>query len=1777
MAKTARKQRNALSTGAPAAPQLEQSTYEIIRHRLQTAGAELRRRTEQLNQARRQVFGTIPTTLLTTEQVSTNHHCIARDLVPVGDRFLFGFNVHLGLKTETGVDDVFAIYRFRDQSFHEEDLALLDDSRFHLEFKQLYKYYTATQFVKFHLAFPHLYMVFQVGKTPQDIKVFKWVLAGDRLQYVDNRSEHEVRSPPQHEFLWKRTHRDLHRHGRHPHISVENIIFVETIGGDLTIKIEDNTDDGQGIYREPVDDPDQTLDDADIFYALVGNLVLLKIRPFREQQFRYFIYNRKNHHILRQDSLEHSCLLLPEDHGIVFASGFYTQFGTYRTFDSSDEAFYFEKRIASANGEDYLFIFHQPASGDYLLVSYNVIEQRMDAPVRCQGYSLFENGHLLIFRAEESARRHHAIQIWQTPFTSQLSPSPRSDSLLFKIGNRDVVRAIAECHELLGLLEKDDTYSDLYLDLVRKSQQILDGYTWLREEAAFDLAAVIGQVKQAATAAVSEFDKVQSIRAATQKQFDTTARAAGDALAHAIRRRYQSIEEFVESLANLRHVRGQLISLRDLKYVDLAAVETLEQQIVAASESVAQQCVDFLAKPDALATYARSIADKRPAIERVESVVAGRELDADLAEIGGKLELLIDIVSNLQIDDATQRTAITDAISTIYATLNQTRAVLRTRLRELLSTEGAAEFAAQLKLLNQAVTSYLDVCDTPQRCDEYLTKMMVQVEEIEGRFAEFDEFVVQLAEKRDEIYSAFDTRKLQLVEGRNRRAMSLATAADRILGSIQTRVAALTSLDAINGYFAADVMVDKVRDIVRQLLELEDTVKVDELQSRLKTIREDAARQLRDRQELFVDGQNLIQLGQHRFTVNVQPLDLALVVQDDQLCFHITGTNFIEPVENAELVALRNYWDQSLVSENRDVYRAEYLAYLMFVAVRRGEVPSPHDHRCNLTLSEVAHAACDDLTALVQKYMAPRYAEGYIKGVHDHDAARILKGLAELDQQLGWMRFDPSCRALANLTWQWLASDHERAARRRLLETRINNRRHVQALIDRRLQQSTLITAIQEQIEAMRSSCAIAIGSSQSAAEFLYLQLFREERPAGQNAARLAQRFRELLAQRNDDSLVPGMLKSLPFEQQVHDIFDWLSGLNEDQSLGLSDDEMWEAVSLVLEQSEPARKSIAVPTTREIEGLLGDHPHLQSRPYVLDYHQFVERLERFSRESVPGFERFQECKSQLLAERRAALRLHEFKPHVLTSFVRNRLIDEVYLPLIGNNLAKQLGAAGENKRTDRMGLLLIISPPGYGKTTLMEYIANRLGLTFVKINGPALGHHVTSLDPEAAPHASAREEVHRLNLALEMGDNVMIYVDDIQHTHPEFLQKFISLCDATRRIEGVYRGHPKTYDLRGRKVCVVMAGNPYTESGESFKIPDMLANRADTYNLGDVIGGHQALFELSYIENAVTSSPVLSRLPAHGWEDVYTVLTLAQGGPAQEVTLRGNYSLDEIHEFVAVMRRLIHIRDLVLRVNRQYIDSAAQADAFRTEPRFQLQGSYRDMNKLAERVVGLMNDDEIETLLMSHYENQAQTLTTGAEANLLKFRELTGTLRGPHLERWNHIKQTFQRNLVLGEINRDDPTGQIIAQLALFAEGLTSIQRAVERGARLLTEPPDRASEPMQQLMLAQISQSVSELAKLNETVAAFKTIAEVQARRPAADGEVAEPPRQPIQIINRIPRAFLEVIRHQFEVLERWIEPLQKLAEIWPAANELTRSAKITRATYKQIVDQLSKRIADE
>ena len=469
-----------------------------------------------------------------------------------------------------------------------------------------------------------------------------------------------------------------------------------------------------------------------------------------------------------------------------------------------------------------------------------------------------------------------------------------------------------------------------------------------------------------------------------------------------------------------------------------------------------------------------------------------------------------------------------------------------------------------------------------------------------------------------------------------------------------------------------------------------------------------------------------------------------------------------------------------------------------------------------------------------------------------------------------------------------------------------------------------------------------------------------------------------------------------------------------------------------------ARTPSSAVIDAEVTGLLGRHPRIANGTMQLRLDELTARLDRFRSVDAPAFRAHRALRTEIGARERKRLRIGELVPRVISSFVRNRLIDQVYLPLVGANLAKQLGAAGANKRTDQMGMLLLVSPPGYGKTTLMEYVAARLGLAFVKVNGPALGHGVTSLDPADAPNATARQEIEKVSLALEMGTNVMLYLDDIQHTSPELLQKFISLCDAQRKIEGVWRGKTRTYDLRGKKFCVIMAGNPYTESGETFKIPDMLANRADVYNLGDVLTGKGDDFALSFLENALTSNPTIAPLATRDLGDVHKIIRIAKGEPVPTTELSYGYSAVELAEIVTVIKHLFVVQETLLKVNQEYIRSAAQADAFRTEPPFKLQGSYRNMNKIAEKVVAAMTPVELDALVNDHYQSESQTLTTAAEQNLLKLAELRGRMTPAQAKRWDDIKLEYVRQRRMGGA-ADDPVSRLVGTISGLGSDLQTL------------------------------------------------------------------------------------------------------------------------------------------
>jgi hypothetical protein len=1744
---------------------LEGGSYEVIRARLVAQAKELADRAHALNERRKQTFGGTELAVIANERVRTENNCVPADILQVGGHLLLGYNVFFGLKKEVAVEDVFAPQTFdpnapEGQAINPAPLGaipgLLDAEAFLKEFTDLYKYYKDTRLKRLKATETKLFAVFQVSAAVEDVKIFHWnVLPRGGVRYVDNRGDREFPRPASHDFEWTTTTRDDHVSGQHPHVNIKDMVFVETVGGDLTIKIENNTKDGLGIYREPVDDANQALDDAKILYAIMGPLVLLKVQPYRETKWRYFIYNSRTKSVARIDAIGQSCMQLPEEHGVVFPGGYYLRTGDTKQFGGDSTAFEFERRIDSPNGEDVLYVFYRRDQGRYVLFPYNLIRKEMQNPIQANGYSLFPDGRLVVFRVQnEEPSRLHPMQVWRTPFMSaeHAAAAPTDGSYLSKVGNAELVRGISEALSVVRLVENQDPRRETYEDLIAQATRVADNYYWIGNPEVGDLGASLKTIKQTGELIIDEFEKVIAIRKRAREAL-ADAQTKQAALVKTLRPvDWKSVEQYMHALTALRNQRGAVITLREVRSIDLAALDKLEKQLVEEFDRISKACVDFLVKGDALRPVGASLDGVLARLEKVDNAAQLAPIEQEITAIGDGLNVLAEVVSGLQVGDAVARTKILEDISTVFAHHGRVRATYQSVRKQLLTREGKAEFAAQFKLFSQTVSSALALCDTPERCDEQLAKLLVQLEELSGRFSEFDEFLGELTAKREEVHDAFQARKQTLLDERQARVQNLVAAAERILEGVGRRAQTFKTADELNAYFAADAMVLKAKELVDKLMGLGASVKADEIATKITSARQDALRTLRDRLELFEDGAAVVKFGTFRFTVNTQVLDVTLLPRGDHMAIHLGGTDFYEPIDDPEFNKTRDYWSQQIVSETDQVYRGEYLAAAVLAAAESGE------QGLDLDRLYAAEREPGGLIDRVRKFAADRYDEGYERGLHDADAAAILEKLLALRSTAGLLRVSATPRALACLFWAYFDKPDLRAAWHRRAQSVARLRAAFRFTPAAAALSDELARAIGDWLTAI--GLRFGDGEVHRAGAYLVEELADEKPRFVTSAPAIALQLGmiEALEAAGKRRGFDDDLRAL--DGRLRDRFELVRAWLEAFVAATPDHAkhapaVVEATVAMLTERRLDREAQSTVEAIDVGGLLGQHPRIHDRTLHLRLDEFLERVGEFMRVRVPGFREFRRLRQQVIEREKKRLRVEEFMPKVLTSFVRNKLVSEVYLPLVGANMAKQLGAAGDQKRTDRMGLLLLVSPPGYGKTTLMEYVANRLGLVFMKVNGPALGHDVVSIDPKEAPNATAAMEVEKVNLALEMGNNVMLYLDDIQHTNPEFLQKFISLCDAQRRIEGVWRGNTRTYDLRGKKFCVVMAGNPYTESGAAFKIPDMLANRADTYNLGDILGGQKDAFALSYVENTLTSNRTLAPLATREQADVYRFIRMARGEEVQATEFSYGYSGAEVQEVLAVLKHLFRVQETLLAVNAQYIASAAMDDQYRTEPPFKLQGSYRNMNKMAEKIVSAMTTAEVDRLIDDHYQGEAQTLTVAAEQNLLKLAEMRGRLTPAQAERWTTIKREFVRLRSLGAAVR------VSGQLSLLAERVEGIVGAVRTASELAASRGAQSEQAQLQQqaklveLIARTQQQAAAAVKPPEKPADKGLVPPLvggannlewlrpQINRVATALEGLNQASLAVQIQNEPPPGITELLAQQVAIIERTLVPLVRAA----------------------------------
>ncbi|MBH0242724.1 DNA repair ATPase, partial [Streptomyces cavourensis] len=431
---------------------VDAGAYEVLRRRLSAQAGELVRRAEALNTRRTEEFGSTGLRLLATEQVRTEHPAVPRDLIGVGGQLLFGFERGPGARGEAGVDDVLLVRDAGAEDTGTDDDApesqgtpdggtpaphntLLDDDGFRREFSSLHRYFRDARLLRLRRVNGKLLAVFRTGKDAEDIRVLRWALGADGTPgaFLDAQGERDHVFPASHDFDWTVAGREAHRPGRHPHIAIGKGggLFVDTLGGTLTVKVTDDTESPDGIYEEPVDEPLQSLADADVEYAEVGPLTLLRVRPYKEESWRHLVFNSLLGSVQRLDGIGPACHRLPEDQGIIFPGGYYLTTGTAKTFDTAEELSepVFEGAVRSPNGEDVLYVFRSRDGVRSLLLPYNLIRQEVATPLTGRGHALLDDGTLILLRdnpdGPDVPARVHPLQRWQTPYVSDTYAAAR--------------------------------------------------------------------------------------------------------------------------------------------------------------------------------------------------------------------------------------------------------------------------------------------------------------------------------------------------------------------------------------------------------------------------------------------------------------------------------------------------------------------------------------------------------------------------------------------------------------------------------------------------------------------------------------------------------------------------------------------------------------------------------------------------------------------------------------------------------------------------------------------------------------------------------------------------------------------------------------------------------------------------------------------------------------------------------------------------------------------------------------------------------------------------------------------------------------------------------------------------------------------------------------------------------------------------------------------------------------------------------------------------------
>lgn len=1364
----------------------------------------------------------------------------------------------------------------------------------------------------------------------------------------------------------------------------------------------------------------------------------------------------------------------------------------------------------TAQGPDHLYVF-RGSSGRLTLHAYDADKRRLQASIHdARAYALLPDGRLFVLPVPPQAggqdmvsapALEHTLLAWQTPFTAGLSnASPDELAFLRSFDLMQVRSMLQTLRTLAPLIEKRAfLLARQNLDQVLVTHPFVERLPEVRT--ALDaLGGVLGRILDVAAELQDLHQRrrqsLQALMSDVDHRLNPTQHPDSAALP-------TDLPSANLRVTQLRALRGQLEQLAAERFIPPDVQQAQDQLRDRLDEGLKQT-----------STLARALIEERLGrirqqfkrldgqLQQLSTLKGLQQADELLTQEQNALNACTATLAQLELSAQT-RLKLSQQLSTCSVEWERHQNTLRLRRRALSEASLREGFTAWWAQLNLRLATEPRGCTDLPAVEACRDTLLAEVEGQRASLADFPDLQEQLTQAAEAVKSRLEARKRELLQDRETERQRLETLLQLRLQSLQVSARAnRLAPEALEGWLASHAETLAALTVLEQLRRAGFHAEASQAQGRLDQLKRLLVAERRESAVFSIEDDALV-LGDVRLHRNRLAFELQETRTAEGPALSLTGTGLSYPLsrlkklaEGAEVLEPPAGY-QGRLAETLTQSRAERLAYR---ALRLLE-----SHTTDASL----HELCRSLALAHPE-------EEYVPDLHDVDAARLLEALWPIWRRLGTLRYTAPVRleAAACLTRLTKPSLHPFLALALQLEA--GSAPALESEAD--LEADATSAAVDEGSPLNAALQQLAPELSTAARQCLseLLIVWKPDSPAQISVSSGSGDFEGIVVAQLPMPLAPPTLtchpaaleaaqaivspllssgKASPFSDRAAD------SLRMGAPDGFRSASLFEPLlarrfpALTLERRKEAAhvagrllegEALSSPwsasdLTLGLTGFASSHPRLDEGLF-LEPAEWYANQRQFEEEIQPRLFAFRDGLARVRKQLTDTLQLEELSARPLARFVWTRLMRRAYLPLIAQALEKQLGSL-DRSGEDQMGLLLLVSPPGYGKTELLKKIASLLGYAFVSVSGTSLSKSTTGLDPTTAPDASSQAALERLLFGLELKENVLLDIEDVQACSDELLSRLLPLCDATRTLEIVRDGRPVRLSLQGRRAAIVMTLNPLLAT-----IPQALANRATLLNLGDVADRFADDFALSYLEVGAPVNPTLEVASSRGDIEVMA-LALADGRPLPSLmldaenaalepsrpgdeaapTLKGRYARAELVRIQAVLEHATAIRDVLMAVNQACLASASVAAAFRETPAFELQGSYRDMVELCRHIQPDWSSEQRTAALLRHYEGQAGLLGDRGEYNLLHFKQLLGLLSPTEQDRLSHILETFRLMQ-----SRDKA-------VYVLMERLTEVSRAVQ-------QLPDTLRGLSQQLMGQLASQHGAQQTLVEEQVALVRT-----------------------------------------------------------------------------------------